>query len=218
LTQASLRRALEGSLRRLGVDQVELYQIHWPNPPVSIETWADALAHVIEAGLARQVGVSNYSAGQMRRAFVTLARRGAPLASNQVEYSLLQRAPERNGVMSACAELGVRLIAYSPLGQGLLTGKYTPDNPPPGVRGWSSRDKLARARPLLRLLREIGEAHGDKTPAQVALNWTICKGALPIPGARDARQAEENSGALGWRLSAEEVAALDAASDAVTRA
>ncbi len=214
LTKASLRRALEGSLRRLGVDQVELYQMHWPNPPVPIETWMEALADAVEAGLTRQVGISNYSVGQTRRAFVALARRGVRLASNQVAYSLLHHQPERNGLMSACRELGVRLIAYSPLAQGLLTGKYTPDNPPPGIRGWQYRRQLARIQALITLMREIGAAHGGKSPAQVALNWTICKGALPIPGARNARQAEENAGARGWRLTEEEIAALDAASDA----
>ncbi len=216
LRRRSLPRALLGSLERLGMGQVALYQIHWPFPPVSIETWVDALADVVEAGLTRAVGVSNYNLEQMRRAHDVLAHRGVPLASNQVEYSLLKRGPEHTGLLDTCRELGVTLIAYSPLAQGLLTGKYTPENPPPGVRGRRYRKGvLARIQPLVGLLREIGQAHGGKTPAQVAINWVICKGAVPIPGAKNARQARENAAALGWRLTDDEVAALDEASGKV---
>ncbi len=104
------------------------------------------------------------------------------------------------------------LVAYRPLCSGLLSGKYTPANPPPGVRGTRyNRAYLERIAPLLSLLREIAGRHG-KTPSQAAINWIICKGALPIPGAKNARQAEDNAGALGWRLDANEVAALDKAS------
>ena len=215
LWRGSLLRALRGSLRRLDVPRADLYQIHWP-AQVSIETWMEALADAIEAGLTRAVGVSNYDLPQMQRAQAALARRGVALASNQVEYSLLHREPERNGVLNACRELGVALIAYSPLAMGMLTGKYTPDNPPPTRRGrlWS-RERLARIQPLIALLRQIGEKHGGKTPAQVALNWTICKGAVPIPGAKNAQQAQENVGALGWSLTADEVAVLDEVSDRV---
>jgi aryl-alcohol dehydrogenase-like predicted oxidoreductase len=218
LGKGSLLKALRGSLNRLGLAQVDLYQIHWPFRPVSIETWMDALADAVQAGLTRTVGVSNYNVAQTRRAHAALAKRGVPLASNQVEYSLLQREPERTGLLSLCQELGVTLIAYSPLRKGLLTGKYTPENPPAGTRNRIFRpDYLARIQPLIGLLREIGAAHDGKTPNQVALNWLICKGAAPIPGAKSARQAQENAGALGWRLTVGEVAALDAASDDDTR-
>ncbi|MGC8781876.1 MAG: aldo/keto reductase [Anaerolineae bacterium] len=209
LGKGSLRRALHNSLQRLGLAQVDLYQIHWPFPPVPIETWMDALADAVEAGLARAVGVSNYNVAQMRRAHAALARRGIPLASNQVHYSLLHRDPERTGLLDACRELGVTLIAYSPLEQGLLSGKYGPQNPPPGLRGRRYRPAyLARIQPAIETLRAIGERHG-KAPNQVALNWLISKGAVPIPGAKNARQVQENAGALGWRLTAEEIAALD---------
>ncbi len=217
LSKVLLMNALRKSLERLGLPQVDLYQVHMPLPPVAVETWADALADAVEARLTRSVGVSNYSADQMRRAHATLAKRGVPLASNQVEYSLLQRAPEQKGLLQACQELGVTLIAYSPLAKGMLTGKYTPENRPPGLRGRRYRgETLVRLQPLTALLREIGQAHQGKTPGQVALNWTISKGALPIPGAKNARQAQENAGALGWRLTVDEVAALDAASDRMT--
>jgi aryl-alcohol dehydrogenase-like predicted oxidoreductase len=209
--RSSLVSALRRSLKRLGLERVDLYQIHWSFPPRSIELWAEALADAVQAGLARAVGVSNYNVGQMRRAYDVLARRGVLLASNQVEYSLLQRDPERNGVLAACRELDVTLIAYSPIAKGVLSGKYTPDNPPPGFRRRIYGPKRLRSiQPLIDLLRQIGEAHGGKTPAQIALNWTICKGAVPIPGAKNVLQAEQNAGTLGWRLTPDEVAALDA--------
>ena len=213
--RGSLVRALRGSLKRLGVRSVDLYQVHWPFPPISIETWMNGMADAVELGLTRAVGVSNYSVRQMERAHAALARRGVPLASNQVEYSLLGREPERSGVLQACRELGVTLIAYSPLGMGLLTGKYGPGRPPPLTRRRRAAGLLHRLAPLLDVLRQLGQAHGGKTPAQVALNWTMAKETLPIPGAKNERQAVENAGAVGWTLTPDQVAQLDAASDAV---
>jgi aryl-alcohol dehydrogenase-like predicted oxidoreductase len=212
LSKAQLRRALRLSLQRLGVERIALYQLHWPFPPRSIATWMDALADAVEAGLVQAVGVSNYNVEQLQRAHAALARRGIPLASNQVEYSLWQRKPETSDLLEACRRLNVTLIAYSPLAQGLLTGKYTPDNPPPGLRQRRYASSLGRVQPLVKLLAELGAAHGGKTPAQVALNWAICKGTTPIPGAKNARQARDNAGALGWRLSPGQVQALDRAS------
>jgi len=216
LGRGSVLRALRKSLARLGMERVDLYQVHFPRPWASIEVLMDTLADAVEAGLVRAVGVSNYNLEQMQRAHEALAQRGVPLASNQVEYSLLRRQPERTGLLAACRELGVTLIAYCPLAQGLLTGKYTPDNPPRGwMRRFMRRAELAQVQPLVSQLRETGEAHGGKAPGQVALNWVMCKGVVPIPGAKNARQAEQNAGALGWRLSDGEVAALDAISNAV---
>jgi aryl-alcohol dehydrogenase-like predicted oxidoreductase len=214
--KSSLIGALRGSLERLRLARVDLYMIHMPVPPVSIETWIDALADAVEAGLARAVGVSNYNVDQMRRAHAALARRGLPLASNEVGYSLLNRKVEHNGVQALCHDLDVALIAYQPLASGLLTGKYSPANHPGGYRRFLfSRERLSRIQPLIGLMKELGEAHGGKSPAQVALNWLICKGALPIPGAKNPRQAQENAGALGWRLSDDAIAALDGASEQI---
>ena len=217
LRKQNLLDALRASLDRLGLKQVDLYQLHFPFPPIPLETWMDGLADAVQAGFVRAVGVSNCSAKQMRRAHAALTKRGVVLASNQVEYSLLHRAPERNGLVQACREMSVTLIAYSPIRKGLLSGKYTPENRPTGTfrSSLANRDYLARIQPLIALLREIGQAHGGKTPSQVALNWVICKGALPIPGAKNVRQAQENAGALGWQLSESEMAALDAGSDKV---
>ncbi len=218
LRRANLIAALRASLKRMGLERVDLYQIHQPLPPVPIETWGDALGEAAQAGLTRAVGVSNYNAEQTRRVYDVLAKRGIPLASNQVKYSLLDRHIERDGTMQTCRELGVTVIAYSPIEMGLLTGKYTAQNPPRGVRGFRySRRYLDRIQPVIARLREISAAHGGKTPAQVALNWTLCKGVVPIPGAKNARQAEENIGALGWRLTESEVAAIDAASERAQR-
>jgi aryl-alcohol dehydrogenase-like predicted oxidoreductase len=216
LTKNALRRELRNSLKRLGMARTDLYQMHFPLLPVPIEMWMDAMADAVEAGLVRAVGVSNYDMKQMGRAHTALAKRGIPLASNQVFYSLLHRDPEFNGVAQLCKDLNVTLIAYSPLEKGILTGKYTPDNPPPGPRrGTYNREYLQKVQPLIAMLRDFGEAHGGKSPAQVALNWTICKGAVPIPGAKNTNQVLSNAGALGWRLTDDEVVALDELSLAV---
>jgi aryl-alcohol dehydrogenase-like predicted oxidoreductase len=194
-----------------------LYQIHFPYSPVSVETWMGALADAVETGLTRAVGVSNFSSSQTIRAHAALARRGVPLASNQVEYSLLDRKPETSGLVKVCRDLGVTIIAYSPIAKGALTGKYTPDHRPSGMRRRThTGNYLARIQPLIEVLKEIGQAHGGRTPAQVSLNWLMCKGAMPIPGAKNLRQAQENFGALGWRLTDDEVARLDERSEKVT--
>lgn len=214
--QGSLVEALRRSLNRLNLSTVDLYQIHFLLPFRSVETWANGLADALDAGLTRAVGVSNYNVQQTLRTSEVLATRGKVLASNQVEYSLLNRSIERSGLLDRCRELGITIIAYSPIRKGLLSGKYTPDNPPPGARGRRfNRAYLAKIQPLIQLLKQIGEAHGGKTPSQVALNWCLCKGTVAIPGAKNAKQAQENAGALGWRLTGDEMSRLDEMSDRV---
>lgn len=214
-TARSVARALNASLTRLGMDRVDLYQVHWPYTVITIDALMHALADQVEAGRIRAVGVSNFSASQMRRAHAVLAGREIPLASNQVHYSLLHRRPERNGVLTACRELDVRLIAYSPLEQGALTGKYHGGVRVAGARRFLTpalrRADLQRSAPLIERLRQIGAAHGDKSPSQVALNWLMRQGALPIPGAKNAAQAVSNAGALGWQISDGEFEQLSAA-------
>ncbi|MGH2582326.1 MAG: aldo/keto reductase [Anaerolineales bacterium] len=204
----SLRRALRRSLRRLRVPQIQLYQMHWPYAPVSIKRWMHAMADAVEAGLIKQVGVSNYGPKQTEFAYRTLEKRGLHLATNQIRYSLWDRGPERSGLMQLCKDLQVTVIAYSPLAQGLLTNKYNPQRPAPLGRGFGPQT-LRAAKPLLDEMLRIGIAHANKTPAQVALNWCVAKGTLPIPGAKNERQAKENAGGIGWELSEEEVARLD---------
>jgi aryl-alcohol dehydrogenase-like predicted oxidoreductase len=167
----------------------------------------------LESGLTRAVGVSNFNQADTLRAYSTLSRHNVALASNQVHYSLLRRQIEKNGLLSRCNELGIRLIAASPLEMGLLTGKYGSTAPVPGNRGLRYANLIGRIGTLLNVMTKIGQNHGGKSNAQVALNWVIAKGAMPIPGAKNARQALENAGALGWLLTPEDVDALDQASD-----
>ena len=187
---------------------VDLYQIHGPVSFRSHGAVAEALAEAHQLGLAKAVGVSNYSASEMRAMAGELEKRGMRLASNQIEFSLLRRDPESSGLLAACHQLGVVPLAYSPIGQGRLTGKYTAANPPPGKRNFA-RHPMAVVDALTAVLRRVGEKYGGRTPSQVALNWVMAKSVVPIPGAKNRRQAEENAGALGWRLDDEDMAELD---------
>ncbi|MCY7336099.1 MAG: aldo/keto reductase [Chamaesiphon sp.] len=197
--------AVTASLKRLKMPSVDLYQVHFPFPSfLSQEGLMNALADEVQQGRIKAVGVSNYSAEQLREAHRLLARRGVPLAVNQVRYSLITREIETNGVLAAARELGVTILAYSPLAQGLLTGKYTMSNPPTGARSFDKRFQTAgliKLQPVLDKLNELGEKY-SKTPAQVALNWLICQpGVIPIPGIKTAAQVDQNAGAIGWELS-----------------
>ena len=197
--------AVTASLKRLKMPSVDLYQVHFPFPSfLSQEGLMNALADEVQQGRIKAVGVSNYSAEQLREAHRVLARRGVPLAVNQVRYSLITREIETNGVLAAARELGVTILAYSPLAQGLLTGKYTMSNPPTGARSFDKRFQTAgliKLQPVLDKLNELGEKY-SKTPAQVALNWLICQpGVIPIPGIKTAAQVDQNAGAMGWELS-----------------
>lgn len=210
--------ALTASLKRLRVDRVALYQVHWSFAfLMSQETLMNALADEVKRGRIASVGVSNYSADQMREAHDILGKRGVPLAVNQVPYSLLTRQIESNGVFAAARELGVTILAYSPLAQGLLTGKYAADSveTPNGARKIDprfSKEGLQKIEPVISLLRSIGGKY-DRTPAQVALNWLIAQGnTIPIAGAKSAEQVRQNAGALGWKLSDDEVAQLESVS------
>jgi len=216
-TAEALPAALDQSLARLRRSTIDLYQHHFPSRRISIPSLMTLMADAVDAGKVRAIGVSNYSAAQLRIAHAALAERGIPLASNQVEYSLLHRAPEVNGVLDACQELGITLVAYQPLAQGVLTGKYRPGDRPTGIRRFGRyyrRDGLQKVQPVVALLREIGERY-SKTPAQVALRWIIQKESiLPIPGAKNGRQAASNAEALSFTLVGAEMEALDQATTA----
>ena len=208
---AALRASLKASLERLQLSSVSLYQIHGPTSLRSHRAMAQALAEPYHEGLIQAVGVSNYSEKELRSVHDELSRLGVPLATNQIEYSLLRTLPETSGLLDTCRELGVAVLAYSPLGQGRLTGKYSAASPPKGRRSFSDYP-MTLIDPLVSLMREIGAKYGDRTPGHVALNWIMRKGAIPIPGAKNREQAEQNAGALGWELSNEDVRALDAQS------
>ncbi|MBE9031879.1 aldo/keto reductase [filamentous cyanobacterium LEGE 11480] len=211
----AVREALDKSLDRLGIDKIDLYQIHQPfSFLISQTTLLNTLADAVEQGKIGAIGVSNYSAQQMRSAHATLAQRGIPLAVNQVQYSLLARQIERNGVLETAQELGVTILAYSPLAQGLLTGKYNSETVRDAVSGARKLDPrftqrgLEKISPVVQLLTQIGENY-NRAPTQVALNWLICQGVLPIPGAKSSDQAQQNAGALGWSMNREELMKLD---------
>lgn len=214
-------RELDASLERLGRPCIDLYQHHFPARSISIPCLMDKLADAIDQGKIRAVGVSNYSASQMREAHAALARRGIPLASNQVQYSLLHRQPEVDGVLDACRELGVTLIAYMPMASGALTGKYTNSSPRPrGMRRFMPifrKDNIEALTPLVALLTEIGQRY-QKSPGQVAVRWLVDSGpVVPIPGAKNSRQATSNSALINFSLSTDEIKAIDQASQAWRR-
>jgi len=214
LTAAAFVDAAQSSLRRLRRARVDVVQAHWSvsqYAPWQEGALLDGLADIYAAGLAGGVGLSNYGPRQLRKAHARLAERGVPLVSAQVQYSLLSLDAERSGLREVCDELGVRLIAYSPLCLGALTGKYEAGGAlPPGPRGLLLGSLLRDAAPLLGLMREVAAAHGA-TPAQVAVNWCRAKGALPIPGSRTVAQARDARACLAWALDAAELAELDGA-------
>jgi len=216
-------KALRASMSRLGKSKVGLYMQHWPAFGIqdrANDAFLEGLCRCYEQGLCDAVGVSNFNAERITAAAKMFKARGVPFASNQVQYSLIYRAPELDtGVLEACNEAGVTLVAYSPMAQGLLTGKYSTGAgsvKPAGPRGAIFTDaRRAAVESLVGALREVGAAHGDKTPAQVAVNYCMSKGTVPIPGAKDAKQAASVVGCLGWRLEAAEVEALEKAAKAV---
>lgn len=214
----ALRKALTASLKRLGLAKVDLYQIHWPMPPVSVESWMGQMADVYDEGLVSAVGVSNYNLELTKRANDALQKKGISLASNQVEYHLLERRIEKSGLLDYCNANGIKVIAYSPLAMGILSGKYTPDNPPKGTRGGQyNRSLLNKIQPLIKVMKGIGMDHNGKTASQVAINWVIAKHTLPIPGAKNVNQVEQNAGAIGWHLTEQEVTRLDELSDEISK-
>ena len=213
LNGQAVPRAINGSLRRLGHNPIDLYQTHFPGGWINIPALMNRLADAVADGKIRYIGVSNYDAQQMRSAHEALAKRGLPLVSNQVEYSLVNRAPDEKDVLKTCRELGVTCIAYSPLGRGVLSGKYTPGHGARDMRrlyGQFRNNRLEEIRPLIAALKEIGEAHDGKSTAQVALNWLSRQpNVLPIPGVKNERQAEDNMDAITWKMNDDEAEKLD---------
>ncbi|NMG08971.1 aldo/keto reductase [Brasilonema sp. UFV-L1] len=213
-TRQSMVSACKSSAKRLGRN-VDLVQMHWSTAnyaPWQERGLLDGLADLYEQGLVKGVGLSNYGPKRLKRVHQRFAERGVPIATLQVQYSLLSTYPVTElGVKDVCDELGIKLIAYSPLALGLLTGKYSEKGPfPKGIRGLLFRQILPGIRPLLACLREVAQSK-NKTVSQVAINWCICKGTIPIPGAKTVEQAKENIGALGWQLDSGEIAELDQA-------
>jgi aryl-alcohol dehydrogenase-like predicted oxidoreductase len=214
-TARSISRTIDERMRFLGEYTIDLYMVHQPMSFSSPEAEMDAMADLVEQGKIRSVGVSNFDAGRMRRAHAALERRGLSLAANQVQYNLLHRKIETNGVLDAAKELGVTIISWSPLASGLLTGKYHRqpellEQMPRGRRAMLGR-RMADSLPLIEGIVEIA-ARYDVTPAQVALNWLVNsqgETVVAIPGATCVEHAEENAGALEFALAGEDMARLD---------
>jgi aryl-alcohol dehydrogenase-like predicted oxidoreductase len=201
------------SAARLGIDVIDLYQIHWPNPVVPISQQMDGMRRLQQAGIVNAVGVSNFSLARWKAAENAL---GGPVFSNQVQYSLVARKPDAELV--PYAQRNDRLvIAYSPLGMGLLSGRYDAAHPPKGSARINNSlflpENIERARPLIDAVREIATAH-DATPTQVALAWVVQHpNVVAIPGASSVAQLEANAAAADLELSADDVERLTRTSD-----
>jgi aryl-alcohol dehydrogenase-like predicted oxidoreductase len=214
-TAGNITGSIDKRIDALDGYTIDLYMVHQPWSFSSPEAEMDAMADLVEAGKIRSVGVSNFDAARMARAHAALSKRGLPLAVNQMQYSLVHRKIESNGVLDLARHLDVTIVAYTPLGSGLLTGKYHRDpslldRKPAWIRR-SLREKLEPSRPIVEALEQIAARHAV-TPAQVALNWVInFQGdtVVTIPGATREEQAQQNAGAMKFQLSEQEMAILD---------
>ncbi|MBN2168021.1 MAG: aldo/keto reductase [Actinobacteria bacterium] len=217
-TAESIRATIDKRLGFLDGFGIDLYQVHQPLSFSSMEAQMNAMADMVEKGKIKSVGISNYRAGGMRKAQKALQKRGLTLASNQVHYHLLHRNIESNGVLETAKELGITIIAYSPLAQGLLTGKFHKNPELLKSGSWGRRMRylatpnlMEKSRPLIDALDEIGEAH-SVTAAQVALNWLTCAHGdtvVAIPGASKVSQMEQNIGSMTFKLTDDEINRID---------
>ena len=221
----TIRQTFSDRLSNLQRPCIDLYQIHHPTSISSLKKQAEALANLQEEGLIKAIGVSNFSAHQMAKTDDLLKSFGLRLASNQVKYNLLHRKPERNGVLDVAKERGISLIAYSPLQQGVLTGRFHAN--PDSIKklstlrrlnsGLSSRN-LKKTQPLIDFLQKLTDKY-NKTPAQISLNWLIhAHGSttFAIPGASNLKQAKSNLEAQNFRLAEADLQKLSEISDAVS--
>lgn len=215
----SVLKACVASVKRLGTGRpIDLYQIHFPNAYANEAYW-DGMAMAYERGLIKAVGVSNYGVDATRACHAALAKRGVPLSTNQIQYSMLYQYPEKsNGLLQCCKDLGVDVLSYSPLALGLLTGKYNADNVKTITGPRQKLFEKSVANPqytrILDAMKDVANGHSNVNASipQVAINWCIAKGTIPIPGARNLRQVQSNYGSLDWTMTDEEVKFLDKAS------
>jgi len=244
-TPESVVEACEQSIRRLGVDQIDLYQLHMPDivKPFRFlgvtdsldEVYWEGLAECYRRGLVKNVGVCNYGPTLISKCQDVLGKRGVPLASNQIGYSLIGRQNGSQETVDKCNESGVKVLGYYPFAMGLLTGKYSSSSLGPVSESTLTSFKNTKSSleisdlnmyadgdgekipqggvsPLLSAMEEIAVTRG-KTIAQIALNYVVCKGVIPIPGSGSAVQVKDNIGAMGWRLTDSEVSTLEAKAD-----
>lgn len=208
---AYIRQAVEGSLKRLGTDHIDLYYQHRVDPKVPIEETVGAMAELVKAGKVRFLGLSEASAETLER-----AHKVHPITALQSEYSLWTRDPEENGVLAACQRLGVGFVPYSPLGRGFLTGalKSPEDFAPDDYRRSSPRftgENFSKNLQLVDKVAELAAARGVK-PSQLALAWVLAQGEhlVPIPGTKQRKYLEENVAAVDLALTQAELLELDA--------
>ena len=215
---SSISRTIGDRLANLAPYPIDLFQVHNPYSVSPLEKQLRAMARLVEEGQVRFVGVSNFSRRRMEEAHRVLAGFGLPLVSNQVPYSLLDRRIETNGVLAAAADLGIGIIAYSPLAQGLLSGKFHDDptlvRRTPGFRKFLPafrRRALERSRPVVEVLRRIAPKYGA-TAAELSLNWLIARQGetvTAIPGATRPGQVDDLAAAMSFRLSEGDLEELD---------
>jgi aryl-alcohol dehydrogenase-like predicted oxidoreductase len=220
-TAPNILKTIGDRLSALDPFPIDLYQVHQPWGFSSEIKEMESMAELVQAKKIKHVGVSNFSAKMMRSAWETLQKKGINLVSNQVQYSLLNRKIESNGVLETAKELGITIIAYSPLAQGLVTGKFH-DNPALlkniGFRKYSSQFKpkgLEKSRPVAELVKKLAVKY-QATPSQVALNWLINysgETVVAIPGATKASHATENTGTMKFSLSPDDMHLLDVVSN-----
>jgi len=212
LTSSSVHRHAEKSLKRLKLSTIDLYQVHVHNPLLSLKGTMKQMERLVKEGKIRHIGVSNFDVKTLERAREFLSKED--IVSNQIHYSLITRGPEKNGMLDYCSRNKITIITWSPLEQGVLTGKY-----PPGsrIKGWRKtnsffhQSNLKKVQPFVRELREASEAHG-KTTTQGALTWLLKdKNVVVIPGAKKADQVRMNAGGVGWEFTDSELLRLDGA-------
>jgi aryl-alcohol dehydrogenase-like predicted oxidoreductase len=214
---------LDGSLQRLGIDAVDLYQLHYPVPRPKLDAYLAALAETVKVGKAKYIGVSNFGVADLRYAHEFLARQGIPLASNQAGYSLLNRQPETDGMFATCKELDIAFIPILPLSEGVLTGAFRTGGIPvplitkvilrmmrlfetgaPFIQRMFTKPytlQFEKIEPLFQVMDKIAQSH-NASLAQVALNWLITSNPLviPIPGPKTAQEAADNAATLSWKI------------------
>ncbi|KAK9905483.1 hypothetical protein WJX75_000705 [Coccomyxa subellipsoidea] len=200
LGRQAIIRALKASLERMGLEKIDLYQVHFPFPAYSQEVLAEGFAEAVDEGLVGAVGVCNYDVDQLRKFHSLMAARSIPVVSNQVKYNIFERKPEKTGLIQLCRDLKVTLVAHSPLQQGLLTGRSLEEG-----NDKATKDQMT----VLKLLQFIGAVSGNRTVTQVALAYLMGKGAIPIPGAKSVEQVKDLIGALQFSLDENEIAVID---------
>ena len=221
-TARSISSTIGDRQKYLAPFSIDLHQVHFPSSFSPIEAEMDAMAALVKEGKIRSVGISNFKAEQMRRAHAALAKHGFPLASNQVRFNLVARSKEKEGVLDAARELGVTIIAYSPLAQGLLTGKFhkNPDlvKKLPIYRRIAVGRTVEKSRPLIKLLEDIAGSY-NCTASEVALSWVVNylgDTIVAIPGASKMEHALQNVGAMNLKLTQDEMTKLDELSRTIT--